>query len=301
MATRAYDAGAASPGAGAGRESAACTTASSSHASPQLESLPAEVLEQIGYFAASSVAKFDLLRIPGERPLTALPPPPPAAAAAASPLSLSRGHGENSSSTRDAHDERLPQAPTSPTSSPDAIFPSPASDDRHGALLLTAPSGLRNLLLTCRVIHSRLSLAANPRLYARVFRTRFDVDAISRRFGPTAMSSRKLAHELKRRYVVLRRIRDAAARGQVCSLHAEGNEEAKHAEILEILWLAFMMLVENGAWPSIIESICYFPTSPPGSQLIVRSLSMHRWNECPSTSMGKNRQVRPAAPISGYS
>jgi hypothetical protein len=106
----------------------------------------------------------------------------------------------------------------------------------------TPPTNLRNLTVICRRHYEVLNAKANPRLYARVFKTKFDVDAISRRFGPTAISSVSLSKELQRRCICLKRIRKAVAFGKI--KEPETGEKGE-AEVLENLWLAFMMLTEN--------------------------------------------------------
>ncbi|CEH19380.1 hypothetical protein CBOM_06708 [Ceraceosorus bombacis] len=107
----------------------------------------------------------------------------------------------------------------------------------------TPPSHLLAFLLTCRQIYTLLHPPAAPHLYARIFRNRFDVAAIERRFGPKAIAARNLCAELQKRCRMLKRIRAAVLANQlkpldVAPLFAE-------EEMTENLWLAYMMLVEN--------------------------------------------------------
>lgn len=106
----------------------------------------------------------------------------------------------------------------------------------------TPPVNLRNLIVTNRRNHAILNAKANPRLYARIFKTKFDVNAIARRFGPMAINSASLSKELQRRCICLKRIRKAVAFGRV--KEPETGQQGE-AEILENLWLAFLMVTEN--------------------------------------------------------
>lgn len=105
------------------------------------------------------------------------------------------------------------------------------------------PSTLASLLSTCSRIYSHLCMDSNPRLYARIFHSKFDVAAIGRRYGPESVSSRALANELQRRCVILKRIKRAVA---VDQLRPEGPGELGDANMKSNLWLALLMLTENG-------------------------------------------------------
>lgn len=85
------------------------------------------------------------------------------------------------------------------------------------------------LLLCSRRIYNSLSLKSCPQLYARVFRTRFDLAAHLRRseLSPTTTS---LALEFRRRCMVLRRIRRC--------------DVADH-NLLPDLWTIYLMLLES--------------------------------------------------------
>lgn len=117
-------------------------------------------------------------------------------------------------------------------------------EDLRGPTTLPGPpSNLVSLLLTCRKFNDSLNQVANPRLYARLFRAKFDTEAIARRFGRAALASRNLADELVRRFVLLGRMRLAVRQGRLTM--SESGSRAQE-EITENLWLAYMMLMENG-------------------------------------------------------
>ncbi|PWZ02783.1 hypothetical protein BCV70DRAFT_197042 [Testicularia cyperi] len=105
--------------------------------------------------------------------------------------------------------------------------------------VVTPPTDLHSLQLVCKRFWSHLNLDANPRLYARVFRSKFDVAAISRRFGKQAVTSVNLARELRRRCAILKRMRSAV---QSARLLSGPNAEQ---ELTENLWLAYLMMLEN--------------------------------------------------------
>jgi hypothetical protein len=107
----------------------------------------------------------------------------------------------------------------------------------------TPPSGLRSLLLTSNRLYLLLNSASNPGLYAQIFRSKFDTAAIARRFGPAAVSAKSLTRELQKRCICLKRIRRAVSVGR---LYPEGKSKESVVEMEECLWLAFMMMMENG-------------------------------------------------------
>ncbi|KAG2078455.1 hypothetical protein BDR04DRAFT_998031 [Suillus decipiens] len=86
------------------------------------------------------------------------------------------------------------------------------------------------LLLCSRSLHDALSLNSCPQLYARVFRTRFDLVAHLRRSKLASPTTTNLALELQRRCAVLRRIRH--------------RHIADHS-ILPDLWTIYLMLLES--------------------------------------------------------
>lgn len=92
------------------------------------------------------------------------------------------------------------------------------------------PSTLIPLLLTCRHIHNALSFKSCSHLYARIFRSRFDYRAASRRFGIRATYSPTLAKQLKKYCITLKRFR----RGDINSDTLQDD-----------FYLAFFMMSEN--------------------------------------------------------
>lgn len=114
----------------------------------------------------------------------------------------------------------------------------------------TPPIALRNLVVTCRHTRKHLSLENNPRLYARIFKAKFDTAAVARRYGPQVVSSRVLAEELVKRCTVLRRIKTA---GLLKRFRPETNPELAEANMRENLWTAFLMLTENGEYMLLLN------------------------------------------------
>ncbi|KAG2130360.1 hypothetical protein DEU56DRAFT_954776 [Suillus clintonianus] len=87
-----------------------------------------------------------------------------------------------------------------------------------------------HLLLSSRSIHDALSFKSCPQLYARVFRSRFDLVAHHRRSKLASPTTTNLALELQRRCAVLQRIRR--------------RHIADHG-ILPDLWTIYLMLLES--------------------------------------------------------
>ncbi|KAG1773329.1 hypothetical protein EV702DRAFT_1181102 [Suillus placidus] len=94
----------------------------------------------------------------------------------------------------------------------------------------TGLGAVLQLLLCSRNIHDALSLKSCPQLYARVFRSRFDLVAHLRRSKLASPTTTNLALELQRRCAVLRRIRH--------------RHVADHS-ILPDLWTIYLMLLES--------------------------------------------------------
>ncbi|PWN47476.1 hypothetical protein IE53DRAFT_390385 [Violaceomyces palustris] len=130
---------------------------------------------------------------------------------------------------------------SSPPCSPDSDQEDPFSFLTPSSIV-TPPADLHSLLLTCRRFHALLNISANPRLYAKVFRYQFDTEAIARRFGPKAMSSRGLSQEFRKRCICLKRMRRAV---KLANLRPDDQAPDADTAITENLWLAYMMLVEN--------------------------------------------------------
>lgn len=183
----------------------------------QLGALPSEIIEQVAFFTAIS------------RP-TAVSTEAQAEIQVKDHLqtesSTSPGKPEGSN-TNDAQSSLSTCSTTTATQSP-APLP---------------PSNLIPLLLASSHFHSLLSLSANPRLYAKIFRHKFDIAAIERRYGKEAVNSFNLAEELVRRCVRFKRMRLAVS---VDTLGHEENEEERIHHLNENLWTAYMCAVENG-------------------------------------------------------
>ena len=94
--------------------------------------------------------------------------------------------------------------------------------------LLGPPAHLLSLLCTCRRFNRELANSTD--LLARIFRAKFDISAIRRRYGPLGILSRNLASQLKVYCSTMRRMRQ----GDI------------HSEYLEHdLWVVFFMLSES--------------------------------------------------------
>ncbi|KAF9460340.1 hypothetical protein BDZ94DRAFT_1284000 [Collybia nuda] len=92
---------------------------------------------------------------------------------------------------------------------------------------LGPPSELCALSLVSRHIHDAMSTKHNSRLYARIFRFKFDTAAPSRRLSDRWLTSRCLTSELIKRFATLRQVRL--------------RREYKH----EDLWTCYLMMSEN--------------------------------------------------------
>ena len=76
---------------------------------------------------------------------------------------------------------------------------------------LGPPSGLCTLSLICRNVRDAVSIKSNSRLFARIFRFKFDCSAPTRRFSERWLTSRCLASELVKRFAALGRIRQRSS------------------------------------------------------------------------------------------
>ncbi|KAH0833350.1 hypothetical protein J3R83DRAFT_12421 [Lanmaoa asiatica] len=95
---------------------------------------------------------------------------------------------------------------------------------------LGPPVNLSSLLLTCSTLHNHLSIANNSGLYARIFRYKFDCEAIERRLSARWTSAPCLARELRSRFIALQHIKHGSP-----SLLLDRDA----------LWKAYLMLLEN--------------------------------------------------------
>jgi hypothetical protein len=108
------------------------------------------------------------------------------------------------------------------------------TSDDHAADWAVPPVAL---LCTCRSVHSAISPANNPELYAKIFRVNFDVGAVYRRWGDGAsrkVRAKAMTAELRRRYRALRHLEMIQASGDVTKTREED------------LWVIYIMLLENG-------------------------------------------------------
>jgi hypothetical protein len=102
--------------------------------------------------------------------------------------------------------------------------------------VLGPPTSLAALLGTSRALHDKLSLVANPLLYASIFEAKFDLGAIRRRYGADFVTMSGLASELQRRFRSLRHIR---------SMHgALAGEKDTTQSVLSVAYI--MMLEDDG-------------------------------------------------------
>ncbi|CAE6427856.1 unnamed protein product [Rhizoctonia solani] len=108
-----------------------------------------------------------------------------------------------------------------------------------GLTLKGPPSELVTLLRLCRAVHAVLCAQHNPGLHARIFRVNFDSLAPARRFAEAGqpLTGRNFAHELQRRWTVLKRIRAVSNAGKLTSCSEEQE--------LENLWTIYLMLLES--------------------------------------------------------
>ncbi|GJJ13415.1 hypothetical protein Clacol_007669 [Clathrus columnatus] len=122
----------------------------------------------------------------------------------------------------------------------------------------TPPSNLPPLLLSNKVIYQTLNIRATPHLYSRIFQATFDSRAIRRRRKNDNVHVAELAHELKRRWIVIKRFwrRVVKRTGHShqwieesgCQHMDNGDEEVidDNEELLRTdLWTVFTMFLEN--------------------------------------------------------
>ncbi|KAJ3835109.1 hypothetical protein EV361DRAFT_886824 [Lentinula raphanica] len=91
---------------------------------------------------------------------------------------------------------------------------------------LGPPKDIVNICLVCQSFNRAIGFDANPSLYARIFRFKFDYRAPLRRFGTEWLNARSMAHELKKRFEALKQIRQ-----RECST--------------QDLWTCYLMMLEN--------------------------------------------------------
>jgi len=106
---------------------------------------------------------------------------------------------------------------------------------------LGPPAALIPLLLTNRDLNSRLSLPSNPYLYGRIFRLKYDITAAQTRFGDR-LTSAKVADELRRRSIVLKRLKHRLE-SRTPARHT--NEDESKVSLREVLFTAYTLILED--------------------------------------------------------
>ena len=241
-----------------------------------LDTMPSEVMDAIAFYLAISS--------PGPRkdPVGSNAPPEDpqsravldkwaldassAARRQASPMGAPRSHGPVDSAS--GASTPLLQAGQPEPSGADAVKDHFAEEPPAYA---TPPAQLVNLLLSCRHAYDLLNCKASPRLYSRIFKTKFDYRAIERRFGKQAIDPRNLTVELKKRCVCLKRIKATVTQGKI--RRAGLNAEESQREMEENLWLAYLMMLENGVSCSSSLSPAVCPADRGLSQMERTSLN----------------------------
>ncbi|KAG8978287.1 hypothetical protein FRB93_011199 [Tulasnella sp. JGI-2019a] len=135
------------------------------------------------------------------------------------------------------------------------------------------PNCIYALLLTCRSLNDSLSFDTNPLFYAYVFDVQFDTAALRRRYPPGRLTPTHRAHELRRRWTLLKEIRSVTILSADVDLGIQmwGTAATNMAgtytyqEKLSHAWLAYMLITESDGpnwrqleWARIIEWIRLF-------------------------------------------
>jgi hypothetical protein len=105
---------------------------------------------------------------------------------------------------------------------------------------LGPPSALSPLIITNHKVYSRLSIASNPHIYARIFAYKFDIASAIRRLGPGRTTPLHLAHELKLRCLFLKRIRS-----RLDSIAHAGTPESDVFSSHDLICHAYLLMLEN--------------------------------------------------------
>lgn len=147
---------------------------------------------------------------------------------------------------------------------------------------LGPPSSLVPLLSTNRQIHTSLAIAANHHLYARIFAHKFDTNAALARFGSARLTAHVLADELRRRFAVLRRLKER----RDSTTHARHADDAKDKLTLhDMLFTAYILLLENEGknkrqlvgYGRMREWIHEFWFDAHGSSLAIYNIRIGQW------------------------
>ena len=145
---------------------------------------------------------------------------------------------------------------------------------------LGPPTALVPLLLTNRELNSRLSLGSNSYLYGRIFCLKYDISAAQTRFGDR-LTSAKLADELRRRSIVLKRLK-----GHFDSRIPVQRYTNEDMSLRDVLFTAYILILENEGknmiqlqqYGKIDSWIREFLFDPRGSSLAVYHTCIGDWS-----------------------
>ncbi|KAF8707625.1 mitochondrial carrier family, partial [Rhizoctonia solani] len=108
-----------------------------------------------------------------------------------------------------------------------------------GGTVVGPPTELAAMLAVSRRTNSALKVEQNPGLHARIFDVKFDSRAPTRRFQEAGqpLTALSFAHELRRRWIGLKRIRGVSSAGKlsVCSEEHEREDQ----------WMIYLMFLES--------------------------------------------------------
>ncbi|KAF8588561.1 hypothetical protein K439DRAFT_593646 [Ramaria rubella] len=102
---------------------------------------------------------------------------------------------------------------------------------------LGPPATLGTLLRISQKIHRALKRKDNPHLYAKIFRSKFDLHAVARRFGEEFAYALEQADELVRRFEGLKRIKRNAYPREVSGDEHDGGLRVD-------MWMGYIMFLE---------------------------------------------------------
>lgn len=92
------------------------------------------------------------------------------------------------------------------------------------------PKHLTALLSTCKTIYGSVNFNAYPLLYANIFKCKFDVEAIARRYPKECTAIQNIADQLKVYCAVLKRIHGGDITAET---------------VFNDMWSALLMMLEN--------------------------------------------------------
>ena len=103
---------------------------------------------------------------------------------------------------------------------------------------LGPPTSLSAFLRLSKTIYKAVNRNDNPHLYARIFRSKFDIHAVPRRFGNDFALTSEQAHEFVRRCEGLKRIRNNAYPRYLYGDDGDGGLRID-------MWMAYIMFLES--------------------------------------------------------